>query len=1306
MPILAITQNTTVQNATPDSTFGGISEVAIRQENTGANYNADVNLALGNASGDNNVGILFLTSLSQVPVGATINSATLYMTASGGFGGFNLLAHRSLRTAVQTQATYNDFATGSAWTTPGARDATDRAAATDTATAISDAGLYAFNVTAAVTALVSAGTDQLIIAPETFDADGGYREFLKSTGTDGSRPELIIDYTAAGADTDPDAYTFTAQTDVPVSTVRTSNTVTISGINSAAPISVTGGEYSINGASYVSTSGTITNGDTVSLQGTSSASNGTTVNVVLTIGTVSGTFAITTVDAGAFTTVTYDGTALIYTGPGESESFKELIEKDYGDVLVAGDQVHWRIVNGTATGSTVATSTIPDFAAGVIDGEYEYTHNAVRSPTRTWTISDFQAPTSFVGTQAITIAENAAFSQIYTVNNASGATTLTGPDAAQFTLTDNGNSVTLSRAAFNFESPQDVGTDNVYNVTLNNNGVTHDVAVTVTNNTSEFTVNAITNATVNEGVAYTGPTPVVVGTPEGSIIWTLTGADAAQFSVVASTGVVSMVARNFASPTDANADNVYDVNLVATDSVSQTYSVSWTVSVQEVVASAPVITPGQTFTIPENSASGTSVGTLALTPNGTVTTITSSSSLINISPAGAITVGDVTSVPATVNVAATGTNEHGTGVAETFSVTFTDVDETVTPTAQDFSVSLTDASAVNVPNGVLGILTFTGATAPVTLSGANVGAFAVVGNELRLSATQAVGTYTATYTVTNADSDPGSTFQQQTSANISVTITDSTAGGVDLTAILDSLATLQTGVDTLSASVAGLLTSTDSRLDFLDVAVSTRLPTTSYVAPANATIAQILTAVNGLNDISTADIRTELAAELARIDVAISTRLATNTPVTLTAAERSAIAIAVETALLDETDGRQLINAIASSVSTANVDTAALTAAIRAEMERTGGLLDLTLKRNDARLNNLDAPISGISDGGGSVNLQPVLDAIALTMQANDPRIPQIVAAVLTTIPDMIADVPTVAENQAGMATTAQITALGSPVQTNDARLSNLDVAVSSAQTDLAPVLTAIAATLQSNDSRLASLTAIQTVTDQLTFQGGEVRAIVDKTGYSLTAAERTAIATAVEAALLNEGDGQQLLDAIALAIDNSNVDQVALVAAIRADLERSAGVLQSVLADTAAMGVPVQNNDARLNAIGAPLQSNDPRVANLDAAISSRATSQDFTDLGTDFTALQTSVNTVNTNVTGMQTQLTAMSTTVDSISSKLFFKSAYFDVNGQPTNAANAVREVLYAQDGTTVIATIEGRDVNGNPASGENIVEVVPI
>lgn len=96
-----------------------------------------------------------------------------------------------------------------------------------------------------------------------------------------------------------------------------------------------------------------------------------------------------------------------------------------------------------------------------------------------------------------------------------------------------------------------------------------------------------------------------------------------------------------------------------------------------------------------------------------------------------------------------------------------------------------------------------------------------------------------------------------------------------------------------------------------------------------------------------------------------------------------------------------------------------------------------------------------------------------------------------------------------------------------------------------------------------AIVDAIKVKTDGISFTGANINAIAqvvsDKTGYALTSGERTAIASAVEAALLNELDGQAVLDAIVDAIGNSNVDEIALVAAIRTDLERAGGGIDVV---------------------------------------------------------------------------------------------------------------------------------------------------
>jgi hypothetical protein len=125
-------------------------------------------------------------------------------------------------------------------------------------------------------------------------------------------------------DATPDAFTFIDQTDVALSTIITSNTITVSGINVPAPISITGGQYSINGGAYTSASGTVNNGNTVTVQQTSSASYSTTTNATLIIGGVTDTFSVTTLAATppVINSISDDaiGEGTPYTGPTPSLS--------------------------------------------------------------------------------------------------------------------------------------------------------------------------------------------------------------------------------------------------------------------------------------------------------------------------------------------------------------------------------------------------------------------------------------------------------------------------------------------------------------------------------------------------------------------------------------------------------------------------------------------------------------------------------------------------------------------------------------------------------------------------------------------------------------------------------------------------------------------------------------------------------------------------------------------------------------------------------------------------------------------------
>ena len=145
----------------------------------------------------------------------------------------------------------------------------------------------------------------------------------------------------------------------------------------------------------------------------------------------------------------------------------------------------------------------------------------------------------------------------------------------------------------------------------------------------------------------------------------------------------------------------------------------------------------------------------------------------------------------------------------------------------------------------------------------------------------------------------------------------------------------------------------------LDAATSSRLPSSSYTAPANSDISAIKSktdalpsdpadqslveaAIAGVTAPSAATVatavRSELSTELARVDATISSRLASSA---YSAAPTTAqIATAVEGSLLNEADGQAVLNAIVGAIGNQNLSEVSLVAAVRADLERVGGKID------------------------------------------------------------------------------------------------------------------------------------------------------------------------------------------------------------------------------------------------------------------------------------------------------------------------------------------------------------------------------
>ncbi len=119
-----------------------------------------------------------------------------------------------------------------------------------------------------------------------------------------SADEIAALYNAGSAgtcdiDTTPEAFAFTDQNDVNITTATQSNSITVSGINFDSDISIsscsgTNCLYQINSEEWTPTAGKVNNGDTVTVKQTSSSNYATTTDLTLNIGGVTDTFSVTT----------------------------------------------------------------------------------------------------------------------------------------------------------------------------------------------------------------------------------------------------------------------------------------------------------------------------------------------------------------------------------------------------------------------------------------------------------------------------------------------------------------------------------------------------------------------------------------------------------------------------------------------------------------------------------------------------------------------------------------------------------------------------------------------------------------------------------------------------------------------------------------------------------------------------------------------------------------------------------------------------------------------------------------------------
>jgi len=181
-------------------------------------------------------------------------------------------------------------------------------------------------------------------------ASGSYSTTVTVILTVGSTADTYsITTEGEPADTTPDAFNFTDQSNLNLNTLTYSNTVTISGINQAVSVSATNGaQFSINGGSYV-TSGSISNGQTLRVRLTTSGSYSTSVSTTVTVGGTSDVWSITTRAQAQATTPTFP-TATLQTNTSSSSQTVRA-----SAIVVGGDTLQIKVGSGGSWANATST---------------------------------------------------------------------------------------------------------------------------------------------------------------------------------------------------------------------------------------------------------------------------------------------------------------------------------------------------------------------------------------------------------------------------------------------------------------------------------------------------------------------------------------------------------------------------------------------------------------------------------------------------------------------------------------------------------------------------------------------------------------------------------------------------------------------------------------------------------------------------------------------------------------------------------------------------------------------------------------
>src|SRR5438093_3320792 len=234
-------------------------------------------------------------------------------------------------------------------------------------------------------------------------------------------------------DTTPNAFSFAPKTAQSSGIFVVSDPITVSGINAPSPISVSGGEYQVNGGVFTAAPGTVTNGNQVAVR-VVSAQPGLSATVTLNVGGVTGTFTVAT---SITLTVSPAGPV------------------DFGSVVVGGSIDRSFTVQNTGSGTLTGGASVPAPFMIVSGGAFSLPAGSSQTmvvrfaPNTPGVFSVSLAVTSNGGNKAVSVSGTGV------ADTTAPDTTITANPPALTNATSAGFSFTATEAGSTFEGKRD-----------------------------------------------------------------------------------------------------------------------------------------------------------------------------------------------------------------------------------------------------------------------------------------------------------------------------------------------------------------------------------------------------------------------------------------------------------------------------------------------------------------------------------------------------------------------------------------------------------------------------------------------------------------------------------------------------------------------------------------------------------------------------------------------------------------------------------------------------------------------------------